>query len=144
MWSLLPLTQSRNRHTPEGKCRSLTPCIHAYICIYVYIDMRIYGYINLHVDLHYPCLSFISVSAFDLTLHPMVVIHDFYLQRYRRQGTRQTPGETPIAGKLPVTLRNQRLRFPGNFAGQLFAFDFLWSLRCYHAHKRFEMTVTPE
>ena len=112
--------------------------------IYVYIDMRIYGHINLHVDLHYPCLSFISVSAFDLTLHPMVVIHDFYLQRYRRQGTRQTPGETPIAGKLPVTLRNQRLRFPGNFAGQLFAFDFLWSLRCYHAHKRFEMTVTPE
>ena len=42
-----------------------------------------------------------------------------------------------------MTLRNQRLRFPEKITGQLSALLSLWTALSI-AHKKFEMTVTPE
>ena len=82
LWSLPPHTRPRNRHTPEGKCRSF---ISGYLCthllpiihIAVYTAIRTYGYTRCTCG---ACFTFtyiylfISVSDFDLTFHPLVVI----------------------------------------------------------------------
>ena len=57
----------------------------------------------------------ISVSDFDLTFHPLVVIFDFYSAKVSQAGNTANTGTSPIGGKLFMTLRNQRLRFPENF-----------------------------
>ena len=49
--------------------------------------LAIYGNSILLFLIYFP----ISVSDFDLTFHPLVVIFAAILQRYRRQGIRQTP-----------------------------------------------------
>ena len=73
LWSLPPHTRPRNRHTPEGKCRSfisgylythLLPIIHiavyTYRCIYSYTDIRLHTlhlrclfYIHLYLSFHF-------------------------------------------------------------------------------------------
>ena len=105
LWSLPPHTRPRNRHTPEGKCRSfmpgylythLLPIIH--IAVYTY--RRIYNYADTRLHtLHLRCLFYIHLYlSFHFRFwfrphfssacsHPST----FILQRYRRQGTRQTP-----------------------------------------------------
>ena len=89
LWSLPPHTRPRNRHTPEGKCRSfISGCLYTqpftdntYSCIYilgVYTTMRTPGYTRCTCG---ACFTFtfiylsISVSGFDLTFHLLVVIH---------------------------------------------------------------------
>ena len=57
----------------------------------------------------------ISVSDFDLTFRPFVVIFDFYSAKVSQAGNTANTGTSPIDGKLFMTLRNQRLRFPENF-----------------------------
>ena len=46
---------------------------------------------------------------------------DFYSAKVSQAGNTANTGMLPIGGKLFMTLRNQRLRFPENFAGQFFA-----------------------
>ena len=94
--------------------------------IYIYTDIRIYEHTAIHAT---PAVFFtftfiypsISVSDFDLTFHPLVVIFDFYSAKVSQAENTANTGMLPIGGKLFMTLRNQRLRFPENFAGQFFA-----------------------
>ena len=67
LWSLPPHTRQRNRHTPEGKCRSFMPgCLYIHLLptihIAVYTYRRIYNYtdIRLHT-LHLRCLFYIHL-----------------------------------------------------------------------------------
>ena len=46
---------------------------------------------------------------------------DFYSAKVSQAGNTANTGTSPIDGKLFMTLRNHRLRFPENFAGQFFA-----------------------
>ena len=73
LWSLPPHTRQRNRHTPEGKCRSFMPgCLYTqsftdniYIAVYTY--MRIYSYTDMRLHtLHLRCLFYIH---FYLSFH---------------------------------------------------------------------------
>ena len=111
---------------------------HSYILITVYTYWRIYNntYIRMKNNISvwltfgvYFTLTFIylfiSVSGFDLTFHPLVVIFDFYSAKVSQAGNTANTGMLPIGGKLFMTLRNQRLRFPENFAGQFFALGSL-------------------
>ena len=50
---------------------------------------------------------------------------DFYSAKVSQAGNTANTGMLPIGGKLFMTLRNQRLRFPENFAGQFFALGSL-------------------
>ena len=83
--------------------------------------LAIYGNSILLFLIYFP----ISVSDFDLTFHPLVVIFDFYSAKVSQAGNTANTGTSPIDGKLFMTLRNHRLRFPENFAGQFFALDSL-------------------
>ena len=80
--------------------------------------MRTYGYTRCTCG---ACFTFtyiylsISVSDFDLTFRPLVVIFDFYFAKVSQAGNTANTGMLPIGGKLFMTLRNQRLRFPENF-----------------------------
>jgi len=85
----------------------------------------------------------ISVSVFDLTHFPNASILDFYFAKVPQPGNTESTGTSPIAQKVSMTLRNHRLRFPGNFFVNCLPYVPLWAA-VYHAHKRFEMTVTPE
>ena len=98
---------------------NLLPTTH----VVVYTYRRIYSYtdIRLHT-LHLRCFFtftfiylFISVSDFDLTFRPLVVIFDFYFAKVSQAGNTANTGTSPIDGKVFMTLRNQRLRFPENF-----------------------------
>lgn len=56
LWSLPPHTRPRNRHTPEGKCRSfISGCLYTqpftdntYSCIYTYMYIQLYGHTATH------------------------------------------------------------------------------------------------
>ena len=106
------------------------------IAQHVYTSIRIYVYMGIRLyTLHLRCFftftfiyPSISVSGFDLTFCPLVVIFDFYSAKVSQAGNTANTGTSPIGGKLFMTLRNQRLRFPENFTGQLFA---LGSLNAY-------------
>ena len=50
---------------------------------------------------------------------------DFYSAKVSQAGNTANTGMLPIGGKLFMTLRNHRLRFPENFAGQFFALGSL-------------------
>ena len=88
--------------------------------IYIYTDIRIYEHTAIHTT---PAVFFtftfiylsISVSDFDLTFRPLVVIFDFYSAKVSQAGNTANTGMLPIGGKLFMTLRNHRLRFPENF-----------------------------
>ena len=73
--------------------------------------LAIYGNSILLFLIYFP----ISVSDFDLTFHPLVVIFDFYSAKVSQAGNTANTGTSPIDGKLFMTLRNHRLRFPENF-----------------------------
>ena len=151
-WGLPPHTRLWNRHTPEGKCRSLTPCIHARLtlvhpCVYMYICIYWYAYIRLYQFTRWFTLPLpIFHFRFSFRPHfsvPLVIICDFYRAKVSWARNTANTGVPPIGGKLVMTLRNHRLRFPENFSDQLSAL-VPPAPRLYHAHKRFEMTVTPE
>ncbi len=93
------------------------------IAQHVYTSIRIHVYTSIRLyTLHLRCFftftfiyPSISVSDFDLTFHPLVVIFDFYSAKVSQAGNTANTGTSPIGGKLFMTLRNQRLRFPENF-----------------------------
>ena len=98
---------------------NLLPTIHiavyTYRCIYSYTDIRLH---TLHLRCFFTFTFIypsISVSGFDLTFHPFVVIFDFYFAKVSQAGNTANTGTSPIDGKLFMTLRNHRLRFPENF-----------------------------
>ena len=98
---------------------SIAQHVYTSIRIYVYTGIRLY---TLHLRCFftftfiYPSISIsISVSGFDLTFHPLAVIFDFYSVKVSQAGNTENTGTSPIGGKLFMTLRNQRLRFPENF-----------------------------
>ena len=96
-----------------------------YIRIYVYTGMRLY---TLHLRCFFTFTFIypsISVSGFDLTFRPLVVIFDFYSAKVSQAGNTANTGTSPIGAKLFMILRNQRLRFPENFSAQFFALDSL-------------------
>ena len=76
----------------------------------------------LHLILSiFPFPFLISTSLFIRLLSSV----DFYSAKVSQAGNTANTGTSPIDGKLFMTLRNQRLRFPENFAGQFFALDSL-------------------
>ena len=93
------------------------------IAQHVYTSIRIYVYTVIRLyTLHLRCFftftfiyPSISVSDFDLTFHPFVVIFDFYSAKVSQAGNTANTGMLLIGGKLFMTLRNHRLRFPENF-----------------------------
>ena len=80
--------------------------------------MEILFYFSLSI---FPFLFLISTSLFVRLLSSI----DFYFAKVSQAGNTANTGMLPIGGKLFMTLRNQRLRFPENFAGQFFALDSL-------------------
>ena len=104
---------------------SIAQHVYTSIRIYVYMGIRLYTlYLRCFFTFTFIYL-FISVSDFDLTFRPLVVIFDFYSAKVSQAGNTANTGMLPIGGKLFMTLRNQRLRFPENFAGQFFALGSL-------------------
>ena len=66
----------------------------------------------LHLILSiFPFPFLISTSLFILLLSSV----DFYFAKVSQAGNTANTGMLPIGGKLFMTLRNQRLRFPENF-----------------------------
>ena len=99
-----------------------------YIHLYGYMYIRAYGYTRYTCGVFFTFTFIypsISVSGFDLTFRPLVVIFDFYSAKVSQAGNTANTGMLPIGGKLFMTLRNHRLRFPENFAGQFFALGSL-------------------
>ena len=80
--------------------------------------MEILFYFSLSI---FPFPFLISTSLFIRLLSSV----DFYSAKVSQAGNTANTGTSPIDGKLFMTLRNQRLRFPENFAGQFFALDSL-------------------
>ena len=104
---------------------SIFLCFNTSIAQHVYTSIRIYTlYLRCFFTFTFIYPS-ISVSGFDLTFRPLVVIFDFYSAKVPQAGNTANTGMLPIGGKLFMTLRNQRLRFPENFAGQFFALGSL-------------------
>ena len=108
--------------------------VYMYSRIYVLVAIKQYVYTYWRHIFWFTCGTYftfnfiylpISVSDFDLTFHPFVVIFDFYSAKVSQAGNTANTGILPIGGKLFMTLRNQRLRFPENFAGQFFALGSL-------------------
>ena len=103
---------------------SIAQHVYTSIRIYVYTGIRLYAlHLRCFFTFTYIYLS-ISVSDFDLTFHPFVVIFDFYFAKVSQAGNTANTGILPIGGKLFMTLRNQRLRFPENFYRPILCLKF--------------------
>ena len=97
----------------------LLPYIHidVYTIIHIYAWRAIYlsdlpAVLVLHSLLSiFPFPFLISTSLFIRLLSSV----DFYSAKVSQAGNTANTGMLPIGGKLFMTLRNQRLRFPENF-----------------------------
>ena len=77
------------------------------IAQHVYTSIRIHVYTSIRLyTLHLRCFftftfiyPSISVSGFDLTFHPLVVIFDFYSAKVSQAGNTANTGTSPIDGK---------------------------------------------
>ena len=93
--------------------------------------IQLYGHTATHAApavlvLH----SLISIFSFPFLISTSLFIRllssvDFYSAKVSQAGNTANTGTSPIDGKLFMTLRNHRLRFPENFAGQFFALGSL-------------------
>ena len=104
-----------------------------YIHIDVYTTIHIYAWRAIYLSglpavfiLH----SLLSIFPFPFLISTSLFIRlrssiDFYSAKVSQAGNTANTGTSPIGGKLFMTLRNQRLRFPENFAGQFFALGSL-------------------
>ena len=112
--------------------------------IYVYMYIRNVMFVQIRrLRLFTLSYLYIFVSDFDLTSLPCEVNLDFYFAKVSQPGNTESTGTSPIGGKISMILRNRRLRFPINLSADCLPNVPLWAV-IYHAHKRFEMTVTPE
>ena len=94
-----------------------------YIHIGVYTTIHIYAWRAIYLPdlpavlvLH----SLISIFPFPFLISTSLFIHlqssiDFYFAKVSKAGNTANTETSPIDGKLFMTLRNQRLRFPENF-----------------------------
>ena len=102
---------------PAVYTSDLLPAKH--IAVYTY--GRIYGHTATHAApavlvLH----SLISIFPFPFLISTSLFIRlrssvDFYFAKVSQAGNTANTGMLPIGGKLFMTLRNHRLRFPENF-----------------------------
>ena len=124
----------------------------SYCDIYVYTSIRPYFYmdwqtlvyttpavLNLLCLCLVPVLSLFSTSL--LSPPPVVILRLLFCKG--STGRKDGKHRSTIDSDFFMTLRNQRLRFPEKFTGQLSALLSLCQALSI-AHKRFEMTVTPE
>ena len=89
------------------------------------------------------CLfSILSLLSTSLLFPPPVVILRLLFSK-GSTGRKDGKHRSTIDSDFFMTLRNQRLRFPEKFTGQLSALLSLCQALSI-AHKRFEMMVTPE
>ena len=95
----------------------IIPCNHFHVFRLLQL-MGILFYISLSI---FPFPFLISTSL-SVRLRSSI---DFYSAKVSQAGNTANTGMLPIGGKLFMTLRNQRLRFPENFAGQFFALGSL-------------------
>ena len=95
----------------------IIPCNHFHAFRLLQL-MGILFYIFLSI---FPFPFLISTSLF-VRLRSSI---DFYSAKVSQARNTANTGMLPIGGKLFMTLRNQRLRFPENFAGQFFALGSL-------------------
>ena len=107
---------------------------HSYILLpYIHIDV----YTTIHIyawraiclsDLPAVLIlhSLLSILPFPFLVSTSLFVRlrssiDFYFAKVSQAENTANTGMLPIGRKLFMTLRNQRLRFPENFASQLFA-----------------------
>ena len=83
--------------------------------------IRLYGHTTTHAALAVLVLhSLISIFPFPFLISTSLFIRlrssvDFYFAKVSQAGNTANTGMLPIGGKLFMTLRNHRLRFPENF-----------------------------
>ena len=112
-----------------------------YMYYSIYCNMYIQQYMGY--TLLFLCLfSILSLFSTSLLSPPPVVILRLLLCK-GSTGRKDGKHRSTIDNDFFMTLRNQRLRFPEKFTGQLSALLSLCQALSI-AHKRFEMTVTPE
>ena len=93
------------------------------IAQHVYTSIRIYVYTSIRLyTLHLRCFLhlLLSILPFPFLISTSLFIHlrssiDFYFAKVSQAGNTENTGTSPIGGKLFMTLRNHRLRFPENF-----------------------------
>ena len=103
-----------------------------YIHIDVYTTIHIYAWRAIYLSdlpavliLH----SLISIFPFPFLISTSLFIRllssiDFYFAKVSQAGNTENTGTSPIGGKLFMTLRNQRLRFPENFYRPILCLKF--------------------
>ena len=126
LWSLPPTpghgTGTRLKASAVPLCPAIyTPNLLPTIHIAVYTYRCIYGHAATHAApavliLH----SLISIFPFPFLISTSLFIRllssiDFYFAKVSQAGNTENTGTSPIGGKLFMTLRNHRLRFPENF-----------------------------
>ena len=118
----------------------LSSCTHTiliyllpYIHIDIYTTIRIYALRTKHPSdlptvfiLH----SLLSILPFPFLVSTSLFVRlqssiDFYSAKVSQAGNTANTGMLPIGGKVFMTLRNHRLRFPENFTSQFFALGSL-------------------
>ena len=100
---------------------SIAQHVYTSIRIYVYIGIRLYTlhlWCFLHLLLSILPFPFLVSTSLFVRLRSSI---DFYFAKVSQAENTANTGMLPIGRKLFMTLRNQRLRFPENFASQLFA-----------------------
>ena len=103
-----------------------------YIHIDVYTTIHIYAWRAIYLSdlpavliLH----SLISIFPFPFLISTSLFIRllssiDFYFAKVSQAGNTANTGTSPIDGKLFMTLRNHRLRFPENFYRPILCLKF--------------------
>ena len=103
-----------------------------YIHIDVYTTIHIYAWRAIYLSdlpavliLH----SLISIFPFPFLISTSLFIRllssiDFYFAKVSQAGNTANTGMLPIGGKLFMTLRNHRLRFPENFYRPILCLKF--------------------
>ena len=103
-----------------------------YIHIYVYTTIHIYAWRAIYLPdlpavlvLH----SLISIFPFPFLISTSLFIRllssvDFYSAKVSQAENTANTGTSPIGGKLFMTLRNHRLRFPENFYRPILCLKF--------------------
>ena len=101
------------------------------ICIYIYTDICIYGHTAIHAI---PAVFFLhlllSILPFPFLVSTSLFVRllsssTFILQRYRRQGTRQTPECSLLAENFSWLSEIKDCGFLKTFTGQFFALSSL-------------------
>ena len=103
---------------------SIAQHVYTSIRIYVYMGIRLYTlhlWCFLHLLLSILPFPFLVSTSLFVRLRSSI---DFYFAKVSQAENTANTGMLPIGGKLFMTLRNQRLRFPENFYRPILCLKF--------------------